>query len=197
MSIFVEGIVSSELTNQPTVIANRSPFDGRSQETTQQDFVWRASVTYRPMRREEAATLLAQLKRHLNLRSTFLFGDPDFRQPLTANGAFPGTGLVQGAGQSGLSLATDGWATDGLILRADDYITVGYAQKQLYRVASDVTAAAGAATIELQSPLRGSPPDNALIETADTLIAFRVESASWPSDQNRIYRVTAQFIEAI
>ena len=197
MSIFTQAIVSSVLDNRPTIIANRSPFNARSQEAVQQDFVWRADVAYAPRTREQGAILLGQLKAHLNLRTTFLFGDPDFRQPLTANGAFPGTGLVKGADQTGLSLLTDGWTTDGLILRADDYIAVSYSPKQLFRCAADVTAAAGEATIQLQSPLRGSPPDNALIETADTLIPFRVAALSWPSDVNKVYRITAQFVEAI
>lgn len=69
---------------------------------------------------------------------------------------------VAGAGQTGLSLNTDGWELSQTVMYAGDRIGVG---TQMIPVTSDVVSdGTGAATINLAHPLRSAPADNAALE---------------------------------
>lgn len=82
------------------------------------------------------------------------------------------TGLVDGAGQSGGSLVTDGWAA-GTIL-AGDYITVAGIPHALW-LRANVTVAAGAATFSIDPPIASgqSPGDNDVV-TVNGLLTCQI-----------------------
>lgn len=69
---------------------------------------------------------------------------------------------VNGAGQTGLSLITDGWDGAGTALKKGQLITV---DDQLIGISADVAiGGGGSATLPLSRRLRASPADNTLIE---------------------------------
>ena len=72
------------------------------------------------------------------------------------------TPRINGAGQTGRSLVTDGWPTSTTVLQAGQYVTIN---NQLLQLTANVTTnASGQATITFEPPIRTSPADNALIE---------------------------------
>ena len=72
------------------------------------------------------------------------------------------TPLVNGAGQTGRSLVTDGWPLSTTVLYAGQYVTIG---NQLLQLTADVVSdGTGAATISFEPPIRVSPANNTAIE---------------------------------
>lgn len=72
------------------------------------------------------------------------------------------TVLVQGAGQTGRSIVTDGWPNSTTVLEAGDYVTIG---NQLLQLTADVTSnGSGVATLTFEPPIRSAPSDNAPVE---------------------------------
>jgi hypothetical protein len=72
------------------------------------------------------------------------------------------TVLVQGAGQTGRSIVTDGWPNSTTVLFAGDYVTIG---DQLLQLTADVTSnGSGVATVTFEPPIRKAPADNAPVE---------------------------------
>jgi hypothetical protein len=102
---------------------------------------------------------------------TFLFGDPSRKTPL---GVGTGTPLVNGAGQSGNSLITDGWTNSITnILRNADYFQL---ENNLYMNLNDVNSGAstGPATLDIWPSLRKVPADNAPITVLNPVGYFRI-----------------------
>jgi len=76
--------------------------------------------------------------------------------------ALSNTVLVQGAGQTGRSIVTDGWPNSTTSLLAGDYVTIN---DQLLQLTADVTSnASGVATLSFEPPIRSAPADNAVVE---------------------------------
>lgn len=107
--------------------------------------------------------------------------------PNQTSGTFAGTPLINGAGQTGSSIVTDGWTASSAVLNAGDIIMfagvnavhaqtkqdLGYLQ-QFVVTANVVAAASGTTTIPVSPALQssganqnvtGSPADNAEITT--------------------------------
>jgi hypothetical protein len=102
-------------------------------------------------------------------------------------GSGGGTPLVNGAGQSGSSLITDGWTASTAVLKAGDVITVA-GVLQLLEVAADVTSdGSGNATLAIDPPIAvaSSPADNAALTinspAGSVLYVAFLESVEWPS----------------
>lgn len=88
----------------------------------------------------------------------------DFQVPVdpTAQSSASETPLVNGAGQIGRSLVTDGWPASTTVLTAGQYITIN---NQLLQLTADITSdGSGNATISFEPPIRSAPADNAAIE---------------------------------
>ncbi len=102
-------------------------------------------------------------------RGTFLFRDPSYQ--LTA----PGTPLVNGAGQTGNTLATDGWPAATTVLRMGDAFQLGSgATTRLYQLtANAVSNGAGQCTLQFVPRLRASPLDNAALVVAQPAVHLR------------------------
>jgi hypothetical protein len=88
----------------------------------------------------------------------------DFQVPVdpTAQSAVVATPLINGAGQTGRSLASDGWPVSSTVLQAGQFITINNQLLQL--TANVVSNASGQATLSFEPPIRVSPADNAAIE---------------------------------
>lgn len=126
------------------------------------------------------------------LAGTFTLVDPDHRIPKTYvpaslttdstlvtadtttvtadTAAFPGKGVVDGAGQSGHALITDGWPASVTVLKAGDRIQV---ETQYFVLTEDaVSDDSGNATFAIEPALRSAPTNGAdVITIAPALIA--------------------------
>src|SRR3546814_9339926 len=127
---------------------NRSAWTGRRQVVALPGAArWSASVALRPMLSDSDVLLWrAFLLKLRGQQNTFR---------LRATEAAQVSGLtvrVNGGGQSGYSLATDGWGAAGTKLLAGQFITIG---DQLIALGDDVVAnGSGQATLTLESRLR-------------------------------------------
>lgn len=94
--------------------------------------------------------------------------------------------LVNGGGQSGLTLNTDGWPTSGTVLKAGQIITVG---DQPIVLAADAVASGGAAALSLSRVLRASPADNAPVEVRlpTALMAMEKDDVPWSAMRGQMY----------
>lgn len=105
--------------------------------------------------------------------------------------ASPGTPRVNGAGQGGTSLVTDGW-TPGIVIPKRYYLSmVVSGRRYVHRTTAAVTATGGAATLPLFPPLRIAPADNTLIEV-DAAIEGLVEFAGFEESQG--FAAPASFV---
>lgn len=160
--------------------------------------LWRAEITLPLMNRAQAAPWTALKLALSDQVGTVLIGDPDATAPL---GAATGTPLVDGAGQSGATLATKGWTANiAGILRAGDYIQLGAgASMRMHQILVDANSdGTGRAGLEIWPDLRDSPPDGAALVTSDTKGVFRLfRAGGWRTDRRHLYSLDFSFIEAI
>lgn len=123
---------------------------------------WRFELRFAGMTRANFAPLQAFLIKQAGQASTFTFTPPG----VTNQGAGGGTPRVNGAGQSGSSLITDGWPVSTAILKAADWLQIENDPK-VYMVTSDVISdGSGNATIPIFPALRRTPTDNFNLYTA-------------------------------
>lgn len=124
---------------------------------------------------------------------TFYYGDTYMKNP---RGVVGGTPLVNGASQSGLTVATDGWAA-GItnVLMAGDFINIG---TSLHIVTANASSnGSGQATLDIWPRLRPATAiDNAPIVYTNPKGLYRVTSEiRWTSENGAIYTIDP--IEAV
>lgn len=151
-----------------------SPWSGAQQVQLNQAQYWLASIELPPMSDDQArnwAGILGQLNGRFG---TFLFGDPRWKEP---RGNWAGAPVVDGAGQSGQTLAMRGF-TAGAIVRAGDYFMHGAGSSaRLHKVTQDGTAdGAGELQMEIWPRLRTSPQDGDALVTSNPKGVFRLAS---------------------
>jgi hypothetical protein len=187
----VTGIRRVRFTMRSVVAIARSPFTLDSQVQAHQGQRWEAEVVLPPMARANAEMWLAFLAKLNGPEGTFLLGDLAAASP---RGAATGTPLVNGGGQTGNDLVTDGWTPSVTgILKAGDYIQLGAgATARLHKVLDDADSDAGGnATLTLWPKVTssGSPADNAAIVTSSAQGVFRLASNEtvWEIDEAAQY----------
>jgi hypothetical protein len=117
------------------------------------------TLQYGAMTRASFAPLLAFLVTQSISAQPFSVRVPSF----AARGDTAGTPLVNGSGQSGTSVVSDGWGNNKVVLMKGDLIQFE-GQAKVHMVTADVSSnGSGQATIPVTPRLRGSPPDNATI----------------------------------
>jgi hypothetical protein len=123
------------------------------------------------------------------------FGHPDNL------GTCPGTPVVNGADQTGNTLATSGWtASQSGILLAGDYIQIG---DKLKMVVIDADSDAdGLATLTIEPPIEAgdAPADAASIVTSSPMGVFRLiddEQAAWAISKNLRHSFTLEAEEVL
>ena len=150
------------------VAATASPFTGTQQVQDWGGEWWEYDIEMALLQGRNGQRLSAFLAQLGGQRGTFLCKDPSIRN--TVLGASP---LVNGAGQTGNSLATDGWGATGLL--AGDFFGLGTdSGTQLYQVTADVTPVTGAATVQFVPRLRTPPADNAALVVAAPQVLLRL-----------------------
>ncbi|MGH6719546.1 MAG: hypothetical protein ACREER_09535 [Alphaproteobacteria bacterium] len=175
-----------------------SAFTGAVQTLERPGAMWAVEYALPPMPRGQAAAWLAFVVALRGRVGTFKGFDPDAR---SARGVATGTPLVKGAGQTGNSLATDGWTPSVTgILKAGDYLGLALPTQRLHLVVEDATSdGAGNATLSIEPALRESPNDNAILTTTNPFTQFRLaaDDAAWDADRLSVFGLTFQAIEAL
>jgi hypothetical protein len=192
------GIMRIRWAANDVVGVAQSPFTASQQVYRYTGQFWEADITLPPMKRADMEywiTFCSNSTDPLGL----LLGDPNGGTP---RGIATGTPLVNGAGQTGYELITDGWTVSQTgILKAGDYIQLGSATTaRLYKVLDDVNSdASGNATLDLWPDLRSAPADNATITVSNAKTNFRLASAqtSWDINEATIYGLTFGAREAL
>lgn len=193
------GIRAMNIRARTVVGISSSPFTGQQQVYKHQGEWWEAEVTLPPMKRATAEQVAAFLIKMKGQYGTFLLGDPANTSP---RGVGTGTPLVNGAGQTGSSLVTDGWtvSTTG-ILKAGDWIQLGSGSTTtLHKVLDDVNSdGSGNATLEIFPSLRSSPDDDATITVSSPKGIWRLASnqMEYSIDEASVYGITFACVEAI
>ncbi|MGH6719588.1 MAG: hypothetical protein ACREER_09750 [Alphaproteobacteria bacterium] len=180
------------------VTVYESTFTGATQVTERPGAAWQAEYQLPPMLRASAAAWVAFLTALRGRRGTFKGFDPDAKTP---RGVATGTPLVNGAGQTGNALVTDGWTpTVTNILRAGDYISLALPTQRLYQVVEDASSdGSGNATLSIEPALRESPNNNAALTTTNPFTLFRLTSneVMWNTDEMSVFGVRFQAAEAL
>lgn len=166
-----------EWTLQANTQAFTSPLSRAVQTYELPGARWRVSLPYYNLRDPDAALLqafLVSLRGRANRFTVHPMARPRPR------GVATGAPMVAGAGQSGSTLATDGWTPNVIgILKAGDFIGVN---GELKMIVADVSSnGIGQATLTFEPPLRASPADNALITTSQPTATFMLDedASSW------------------
>jgi len=194
---------SSALTWMDNTVIFRSPISGSIRTESRPGGRWHLSLTVNNIKR------ISQASDPLRLLEAFLYklnGSehraviPDF----TYERVGPGTGYnpptvvpsVLGAGQTGLSLSTSGWAYNTLVLYAGDRIGIS---GQMIPVTANVTSnGTGLATISLAHPIRVAVANATPLElTAPTARFVLVNNASFASEPGVFKTTLVEFEEVI
>lgn len=109
--------------------------------------------------------------------------------------ALSNTVLVQGAGQTGRSIVTDGWPASTTALSAGDYVTIN---NQLLQLTANVTSnASGVATLTFEPPIRTAPADNAPVEYMNPYaLMYLTEEPALSVTVGDVYTLTLNLREA-
>jgi len=153
------GMAEIQIIAADIVGESESPFTFEQQIFDWQAQRWAGSVSLPSrMDRASAEEWLAFLLALRGKFGTFLMGDPAGATP---RGTWAGTPLVNGASQTGLTLAVDGFSVGATGKKGDWFQLGSGSSSRLYKLTEDFTAnGAGQATLDFWPRLRSSPADN-------------------------------------
>ena len=121
----------------------------------------------------------------------------DFQIPVdaTAQSSATATPLVNGAGQTGRTLTTDGWPLSSTVLVAGQFVTIN---NQLLQLTENVTSnGSGVATLTFEPPIRTSPADNAAIEYKNPYcLMYFVEEPTLSVENGYVYSLSLNLRES-
>lgn len=173
-----------------------SPFTLQAQSYTWAGQLWQAEVQLPPMLRASAEAWVSDLVSLNGMEGSFLLGDT---ANLTPRGVGTGTPLVNGAGQTGYDLVTDGWTISQTgIMKKGDWLQLGSGSTaRLYKVMADANSnGTGQATLTLWPKLRSSPADNAVITVNSPMGRFMLaQAAEWSIDDMKVYGLGFSAVE--
>lgn len=173
-------IANISFTLTRVVGVTESPFTLEEQAFKWPGERWSVSAYFPPVTNRKTAgewqAFFAELSGRYNY---FLFGDPMGKKPM---GIATGTPLVDGLGQTGNTLVTDGWTpnTQGILLKGD-YIQIGSGSSaKLHMITENANSnASGIASLSIQPALRTSPADGSPIIVNNPRGVFRLSDNSF------------------
>jgi hypothetical protein len=121
----------------------------------------------------------------------------DFRVPVNEieQSSATATPRVNGAGQTGRSLITDGWPVSSTVLYGGQFVTIGDQLLQL--TANVVSDSSGNATISFAPAIRVSPADNSLIEFKNPYaLMYFVEEPGYSVEPGLVYSLSFNLRES-
>jgi hypothetical protein len=147
-----------------------SPLSGSVQTVEMPGARWQFSYPMNNLSADDAALLRAFLVKLRGQSGRFYMHN--WAQPLP-RGVGGGVPKVNGAGQSGTTLVTNGWPVSATVLKTGDFFEVGTELKMA--VADATSNASGVATITFEPPLRASPANLAAITTTRPKGIFKLD----------------------
>lgn len=193
------GLMNVNLRAVNTVAISTSPFTYKQQIHSHSGQRWEAEISLPPMRRANAEIWVSFLLSLKGPKGTFLLGDPICK---TAQGNLGGTPLVNGADQTGDTLAIDGCSasvTDWV--KAGDYIQLGSGSSStLHKVLQDADSnSTGEVSLDIWPSIRTAPADDAAVTTSNAVGLFRLASGiqDWSVNNIEVYGITFACVEAI
>jgi hypothetical protein len=186
---------SVEFSAVDIVGASYSPFTGQGQFYDWQAGWLEATITMPPLTQLQAPAWVGFMMALRGQLNVFQLGDPLHAVPA---GTAAGTPLVNGASQTGYSLATRGWTpSQAAALQTGDWIQIGY---RLYCVtALSPSDGSGLAALSVWPQLRESPNDGAPIIVTGTkgLWRLKANARKWSETQARNYGMNFEIREAL
>lgn len=179
---------------------HRSPLDGTEQTLEMPGAVWELTVSWESLDTTDTRVLAAFLADLRGASGRFYYS-PAAWSPRRATGG--GTPVVNGAGQSGAALITDGWTPSGQVALAGDWLSFddSLGRRRLHMVtATAVANGSGQATLAITPPIRRAPADNAPVEVVAPSGVFRLPTDDAPEMQLRpamLGSVTLTMVEAL
>lgn len=161
-----------------TVGESVSPFSAEQQLYVHQGQYWEADIKLPPMARDDAEDVLGALLSLRGKEGSFLLPAPN----ATPRGAGGGTPLVDGASQTGLTLAVKGGPLSTTNwLKAGDWIQLGSGSStRLHKVLVNAdTDGAGKTTLDIWPRHRSSPADSAAVTISNCKGLFQLSSNSF------------------
>ena len=179
---------------------HRSPLDGTVQTLEMPGAVWELTVSWESLNSDDIRVLAAFLA---NLRGSAgrFYYSPASWSPRRATGG--GSPLINGASQSGSTLATDGWTASGQAMRTGDWLSYEDTlfRRRLHMVTADTNAnGAGQASLPITPPIRRAGADNGAVEIVEPSGVFRLPDDAAPEMQIKppmIGTVTLTMIESL
>lgn len=177
----------------------RSVFTFQRQQQVHAGMIWAVEVELPAMLRADAEEWIGFLLSLNGKEGSFLMGDP---LGATPRGAATGTPVVDGAGQSGRTLATRGWSTGVTgILKRGDYLQLGSGSgTHLHKVVADADSdGSGDASLEIWPALRESPSDGDPITVTNTVGLFELATNEmpWDVDSAQVYGIGFPAVEVL
>lgn len=196
-SFLKSSMESATLTLQRTDFQMRSAFTKQRQVLAwPSGNMWTASCSVPNLKEPEAGVMRSFLAKLNGRANTFQMPVPGYTRP--DNDYAGPAGLVNGAGQSGYSIVTDGWTPDTLILPEGSYINSG---GELKLVTAPVTTnGSGQATIPIEPPQRYAPAENSAIVIIEPYCVMSLsdqDGASWGLRAPRFHGFSLNFEEAV
>lgn len=129
---------------------------------------WAIELAYGAVTRSEFGELWSFLVKQAGQYGAFYWSPST---PFVTLGTGGGAPYVQGAGQTGTTLSTDGWSNSETVMKAGDFFSIE-GDTKVYQVTADVVSdGTGQATMEFFPSLRASPANLADIDVSPV---FRV-----------------------
>lgn len=103
--------------------------------------------------------------------------------------------LINGGGQTGRQLNTDGWPNSTTVLQAGQFITIG---NQLLQLTENITSnGSGQAVVYFEPAIRVAPADNALIEFKNPYaLMYFVEDPGYSVEPGLVYSMAFNLRES-
>jgi len=174
---------NSTLSWMDNTVSFKSPLSGTARTESRPGGRWHLSVTVIGLKHDSVAdTKLKLIEAYLyklnGAEHRAVISDPAY----VRSGPGGGIPAVMGAGQTGLTLLTDGWPNSTTVLYAGDRI--GIADQMIPVVSDVISGPTGDASISLAHPIRTAPSDNALLNinnpTARYILANKPSFAAAP-----------------
>lgn len=195
-------IADINLIARNVVGVSTSPFSFKQQVYQYQGQRWEADITLPPMNRDDAEQWVSFLMKLYGQKGTFLLGDPLGGTARGSASTAAGTPVVNGASQTGGTLAIDGLPASATgYLKAGDYIQLGSgATAQLYKVLNDADSnGSGQTTLDIWPNLRSSPADGSTVVVSNAKGVFRLGSNEtiWNINKLSLYGIVFGAVESL
>lgn len=108
---------------------------------------------------------------------------------------FSETPLVNGSGQTGRTLSTDGWPSSTTVLQAGQFVTIN---NQLLQLTENVVSnSSGVAVLTFEPPIRVSPANNAPVEYENPYcLMYLVEEPTLSVEAGYVYSLSLNLRES-